>query len=176
MTWDPASQVEELAKKKLQYRLGVKKELRILPSHLSEGEQVLNLSSGMYDGANGLAVLTDRRVIFISAGVVKRRFEDFPYSKISSVQHSAGLVFGELIIFASGNKAELKNMFKDRAKEIADYIRDRISVSEGGDRALSSQPPDDSLEKLRKLGELRDAGVVSPEEFENKKRQLLAQI
>jgi Bacterial PH domain len=108
MSWDPNNQIEELASKKLNTRLGVKKELRTLPGHLQEGEQVLNLSSGMYDGAGGLIVLTDRRVIFYSAGAMKSRFEDFPYGRISSVQHSGGMMFGELIIFASGNKAELK--------------------------------------------------------------------
>lgn len=34
----------------------------------------------------------------------------------------------------------------------------------------------DVYEQLRKLGELRDLGVVTPEEFEQKKRELLARI
>lgn len=34
----------------------------------------------------------------------------------------------------------------------------------------------DPMERLRKLAELRDAGVVTPAEFEAKKAELLAQI
>lgn len=137
MSGNPLEQIEQLAATKLPTRLGLKKELRSLPGLLQESEQVLNLSSGMYDGANGLVVLTDRRVCFISAGITKSRFEDFPYSRISSVQHSGRMLLGELVIFASGNKAELKSMAKDRAKEIADYIRDRIS---GQSEQVSSHP------------------------------------
>ncbi|MCK6081295.1 SHOCT domain-containing protein [Microbacterium sp. EYE_5] len=36
--------------------------------------------------------------------------------------------------------------------------------------------PNDALETLRKLGELRDAGVVTPAEFELKKAELLARL
>lgn len=183
MAWNPQDQIEELAKKKLNNRLGVKKELRTLPSHLSEGEVVLNLSSGIYDGVNGLVVLTDRRVIFISAGMTKSRFEDFPYGRISSVQHSGGMLMGGIVIFASGNKAELKSMIKDRAKEIGDYIRDRIHAppevqAPSAPQAAPSPGPtaDDPFEKLRKLGELRDAGVITDEDFEAKKQQLLAEM
>ena len=136
----------------------------------------------MYDGSNGLVVLTDRRVIFTSAGIANSRFEDFSYDRISSVQHTGGLMLDGLTIFASGNKAELKSMLKDRAKEIGEYIRRRISDPSAVAPPLpeAAPPPSaevsDPLERLRKLGELRDAGVVSPEEFEEKKRKLLGEI
>lgn len=183
MAWNPQDQIEELAKKKLSHRMGLRKELRTLPSHLAEGEDVLNMSNGMYDGVQGLIVLTDRRVIFISAGMTKSRFEDFPYGRISSVQHSGGMMFGELVIFTSGNKAELKQMIKDRAKEIGDYIRDRIHAQTDAQAPTTpeaaptpGQSADDPFEKLRKLGELRDAGVITDEDFEAKKQQLLAEM
>jgi hypothetical protein len=77
---DVQSQVSEMANERLNgaQRLGVRKEIKTLSSHLGEGEQVLNLSNGMYSGNSGLVVLTDRRVIFYSAGMGRSRFEDFP--------------------------------------------------------------------------------------------------
>ena len=42
--------------------------------------------------------------------------------------------------------------------------------------AGQSAARDDVLEQLRELGELRDAGVVTPEEFDRKKAELLARI
>lgn len=177
MSFDPASQIEDLAKSKLNNRLGLRKELKQLPSHLAEGEQVVNLSSGMYDGANGLVVLTDRRVIFTSAGMVKSRFEDFPYSKISSVQHSSGVMFGELTLFASGNRAELKQMLKDRAKEIATYVRERAGDGASAVAAPPAAPPPaeggDVADQIRKLGELKEQGLLSQDEFDAQKRKLL---
>jgi hypothetical protein len=37
-------------------------------------------------------------------------------------------------------------------------------------------PTEDPFEKLRKLGELRDAGIISPEEFEAKKASIMDAI
>ncbi len=175
-TWNPAAQIERLAKNKLPHRLGLKKELRTLPSHLAEGEQVINLSSGMYDGMNGLVVLTVRRVIFISAGIVKQRFEDFGYDKITSVQTSSGMMFGELTLHASGNKAAMTQIIKERAKEIGEYVRNQIWGSGPAVRPTQTAPADaplDEADQIRKLAELRDQGILTQDEFDAKKRQIL---
>jgi hypothetical protein len=42
--------------------------------------------------------------------------------------------------------------------------------------AAKSADESDVFELIRKLGELRDAGLVSPEEFETKKAELLARL
>jgi hypothetical protein len=68
-----------------------------------------------------------------------------------------------------------------QADVLADHIRNKISPRE------SSQCPSpttvatpagerDVYEKLRKLGELRDAEVLTPEEFEAKKASRLSEI
>jgi hypothetical protein len=170
-------EIQELASKKLQMKMGVRKELKRLPHHLNDGEQVINLSSGMYDGKQGLIVLTDQRVIFTSEGVGSSRLEDFPYSRISSVQTSTGMTFGELTIYVSGNKAQIKQLIKDRAPEIGDYIRGRISDSAGAPPQVAATPPpapsSDPTDELRKFAALRDEGIISEDEFQAKKRQVL---
>jgi hypothetical protein len=75
-----------LANKKLRHKLGVRKELKNLPSLLHESEQVLNLAAGEYDDHQGLLAVTDGRLLFFEKGMVRSRQEDFPYSKISSIQ------------------------------------------------------------------------------------------
>lgn len=177
------ARIENLAQK-LNVKFMVRKELKKLPSMLYEHENVLNLVNGRYEGNEGLIVVTDRRVMFIDEGVVRSHREDFPYERISSVQCSTGMMSGKLVIFASGNKAELDNILpKQQANAVADLIRDKIS----GSVATSQVPPppvmappapatDDPYEKLRKLGELRDAGILTPEEFQAKKASLLDSI
>jgi hypothetical protein len=46
----------------------------------------------------------------------------------------------------------------------------------GADKPTAAPGTGDPLEALRKLGELRDAGVVTEEEFQAKKKELLAAI
>ena len=72
---DIRSDLRELANKKLRHKLGVKTELKNLPSLLHENEQVLNLAAGHYDGHQGLLVVTDRRLLFYEKGLGRSRQE-----------------------------------------------------------------------------------------------------
>jgi hypothetical protein len=176
-----AERIAELAEKKLNMKMGVKRELKGLGDLLSENEEVLNLARGVYDGRQGLVVLTDRRVLFTERGMTRSRLEDFPYDRISSVQTSTQMVSGKLKIFVSGNAAEIDNVVpKQRAPEIGDYIRSRIHQQPAGAapsaQEAASSPANDPLAQLKQLGELRDAGILTPEEFESKKAELLSRM
>lgn len=136
----------------------------------------MHLDCGVYGGGNGLVVVTDRRVMFVLEGLAKSRLEDFPYERISSVQTEKGVINGKMIIFASGNKAEISSLTKGLVTEIGDYIRDRIAKAQKVSSAATPAPPaaTDPIDRLKKLAELRDAGVLSPEEFEEQKAKILA--
>jgi hypothetical protein len=175
---DAESRLEALAKDKLAYQMGVKKELRNLLGLLYEQELVVNLARGSYDGKQGLVVVTDRRVLFLSEGIGRHKLEDFPYDKVNSVQSEKGMVNGGLKIFASGNAAVIENVYpKERAPEIGDYVRSRLHKAAPEPIAtVAPAAAADPMEQIRKLGELRDAGVLTTEEFDQKKRELLERI
>lgn len=174
----------QAAKDKMQARLGAGREMKRLTSHLWEGETVHLMAAGRYGGGTGLVVLTDRRLLFVLDGMTRQAIEDFPLDKVSSVQWSSGIALGTLTIFASGNKADIDQMNKKDGKQIADTVRARLAqpVPPAHQPApVQQMPPQpasgpDVYEQLRKLGELRDLGVVTPEEFEHKKRELLSRI
>jgi hypothetical protein len=175
------ARIEELAESKLGKagRVIVRREIRKLSGKLGDREEVVNLARGKYDGKQGLLIVTDRRVLFVEEGVVRSRIEDFPYERVSSVQTERGVVHGKVIIFASGNKAEIDNIMpKDRAVEIGDYTRAKISRSLDADRPQTPPPapPSDPAERLAKLARLRDSGVISEEEFESQKSRILSEI
>lgn len=169
-----------LASQKLRSRLGIKKELANLPTLLAEDEHVLNLAAGQYDDRQGLLAVTDTRLIFHEKGMVRSRQEDFPYSKISSIQTSTGMVFGELSIFVSGNKAKIHHVVpKERTNEIGDYIRARISDTAPAP-AASTVPPErnqaDPATRLKALQSMHSEGLISAEEYESKRLQILADL
>ena len=167
------------AKDKMRVKFGAGREIKRLTGHLWEGEIVDQMTTGAYGKGTGLVVLTDRRLLFVQDGIMSNTTEDFPMDKVSSVQWSSGMVMGSVTIFASGNKSEIKNVNKDDGKEMVDKIRHRISAP-----ASPAPPPStttdvlqaDPMEQLKKLAELRDAGVVTPEEFETKKAELLGRL
>ena len=183
----------QAAKDRMQNRFGAGREMKRLVNHLWEGEQVQLMAAGRYGAGQGLLVLTDRRLLFVMDGLTRQTTEDFPLDKVSSVQWTTSMVWGTLTIFASGNKADIDQMDKKDGKQLADAIRGRLAAPARpvhappslmhqhalGRPSAMPQPPTagpDVYEQLRKLGELRDLGVVTPDEFDTKKRELLSRI
>jgi hypothetical protein len=171
----------EAARSKMRIKMGAGREIKHLQEHLWEQEQVRAMTTGTYGPGTGLVVLTGRRLLFVKDGVISKATEDFPLEKISSVQWSSGLASGTITIFASGNKAEIKNVNKDDGKSLTDLLR-AVITGQAAVGARADESPtggsssEDIFDQLRKLGELRDAGIVTAEEFEKKKAELLSRM
>jgi len=167
------------AKQKMRTKIGAGREIKKFTGYLWEDETVDLMAGGTYGSGQGLLALTDRRLLFLKDGVFSKTTEDFPMEKISSVQWSSGFGTGTLTVFASGNKAKIKNVQKDDGRQIADTIRERLSgkaaPSPQREEAGAAHQPD-IYEQLAKLGKLRDAGVLTPEEFDTKKAELLSRL
>jgi Bacterial PH domain/Protein of unknown function (DUF2510)/Short C-terminal domain len=161
----------EAAKAKMRIKFGAGREVKKLPGHLWEDETVELLSSGQVGENNGLLALTGHRLIFLFEGWMgKSAFEDFPITNISSISYKAGMILATIEVYASGNKAVIKNVNKADAKDIADAIRARLGrpAAEATAQAAPSE-----ADELAKWAALRDSGVISAEDFQVKKRQLL---
>jgi hypothetical protein len=168
----------ERARSLMSYKLGSNREIRRLAEYLWDDEEVERMVNARYGGGTGLLVLTNRRLLFLKDGMMKQTLEDFPLDKVSSVQWSSGLTLGKLTIFASGNKAEVDQVQKKDGKDLADHVRERIaggSASSGpvSTPAASSSAAASVADELKKLAELRDAGVLTEGEFAAQKARLL---
>jgi putative oligomerization/nucleic acid binding protein len=96
------------------------------------------------------------------------------------------MALGTPTVFASGNKAGIKNVNKKDGKPLADALRECLaSRGHGAPSSVTQQQPpqpaaaassDEVFAKLRQLGELRDAGIVTAGEFETKKAELLSRL
>ncbi|MGY2703816.1 MULTISPECIES: PH domain-containing protein [unclassified Nocardioides] len=176
----------EAAMAKMSYKSGSKREIRRLPEHLWHDERVELMVGGAYGPGTGILVLTDRRLIFVKDGMTAKVSEDFPLDKVSSVQWQTGMMLGTISIFASGNKAEIKNVQKTDGKALTDAVRARIA---GTPQEPQAQPPavseqsgastggaGDAHERLRRLAELHRDGILTDDEFSAKKQQLLDEL
>lgn len=166
------------AMSKMEIKVGGKREIKRLPEHLWEGEQVERMTTGAYGAGTGLLVATDRRLLFVKDGIMAKTSEDFPYEKISSVQWHSGMLMGTVTVFVSGNKAEIKNVSKGDGKAIVDLVRNRTSTGGAVAAPAAGAPASttDPMVQLKQLGELRDAGILSDEEFAAKKAEILARL
>ena len=159
------------------WRMGGKRELKELAGHLHEGETVRFIAQGTYENDQGILVLTDVRLLFLFHGVMRQAKEDFPLRLISSVQTKSGIATGEMRVFVSGNSSSISGIVKSDLEPLADAVRQGMATQHA---APATAPPvdsaDDPYEALRKLASLRDAGVLTEDEFEAKKQDLLSRM
>jgi hypothetical protein len=88
------------------------------------------------------------------------------------------------VVNASGTDPRLLPEVKKAKLRMHGIDPEQLAIQQGFGAAPAAQPPqeaasssdaevDDQLERLAKLGQLRDAGVLTPEEFEAQKRRIL---
>lgn len=143
-----------------------------------------------YRGYNGTLVLDKRGVTikrgakgFILGGGMLRGDKTIPYRSITAVQlKMAGLTAGYIQLSLQGGQEAKGGLFQStkdensvhfyqgknkQFQEAKAIIEERIEASLGGTPATSN------LDELKKLAELKEAGVITEDEFEKKKKELL---
>jgi hypothetical protein len=137
---------------------GLVNELRALPHRLPDGDQVEELELANLSGQPGLLARTERRVLFLVGGepvvAVSRRRAETSWGTTDE----RGL--GDIEITAGPASYRLNGVWAP------------ARFTDRHDRPASS----DLVARVRDLAELRDAGLLSDEEFAARRTQLLDQI
>ena len=152
--------------------------------HLDADEEILASVMGAYEmqimGKNsvrtGVFLATDRRLVFFTKKLTGFDMESFPYDKISSVEAGKSLMGRKVTFFASGNKAAIKWINEGDVDAFIATVREK---SESKTAAVSRSPASvtESIpDQIRKLAALRDEGIVSDTEFEQKKAELFSRM
>lgn len=165
------SEIENLKLDSFRKFLG-RKEINELPEILSANEKIDNLIQGIYNKGQGILVSTNRRLVFVDKGLLYGlRVEDFPLEKITSIQYETGLIFGQVKIHISANIAVIDQVDKAAARKFAEFVRDKLSQPKEAAQQKIQEP--NILDQLEKLGNLKERGILSDEEFQQQKRKLL---
>ncbi|UMY64923.1 MULTISPECIES: PH domain-containing protein [unclassified Flavobacterium] len=162
---------------KLNPSVANKREVNELPSVLMDDEIIEKISAGFLDEGkgstgHGLLIATNYRAIFIDKSLIGFgiKMEDFPYDKISSVSVETGFMKGVVKIICSGNTAKINLMVG--AKEFSEFIRQK-TISRP---TIPNRSEPNVLEQIEKLADLKAKGILSEEEFLDKKAQLLSKL
>ncbi|MEU6982498.1 PH domain-containing protein [Streptomyces sp. NPDC046324] len=143
-------------------------------------EAVDMLAGGNYSNGAGLLALTNLRLIFFKHGFMSQKLEDFPLGNISSVQWSAGLLMGTLSVFASGNKADIKQVAKPHGEALSSRLRMLIATAKAPEASPAPVPAQagapDVASRLATLDQLRAAGAITDEEYRDRRAAILASI
>jgi hypothetical protein len=153
---------------------------------LAEGDEGIDAPAMSFEvGDDGLR-LTAR------TGTLTKRTFEFAYPDVTSVGYDEGLTY-DFVFEAGGTTYQVTNVTADRSeiRDVVAFVRDRRGAARRRERAADASAADasadadagatadgsgataDVAEQLREWAALRDEGIITDEEFEAKKRDLL---
>lgn len=138
---------------------------RMKISYPSESDAQCILCRDHAIASDELIVCTDRSVFYLP--YLSSGFEQYDFSTISAVTiASVKFVPSVCLTISNGNSAKLY-VPSDDAEKMAEYIKGKISVA-------SPPPVFSPADEILKYKNLLDIGAITSEEYEAKKKQLLA--
>ncbi len=172
---------------------------------LTRGEQVTYIAvqkAMTYDPTPEIVVLTNRRFIHYKQNMLGRaQFTDHIWRELKEAKLEEGVMRATLTLFASnGETLRIDNLVKEQARrlyaiaqEMEENVREELRLrameekrAEAGGVYLpgmmsaaagsTAAPADEPLQALSKLKQLMEAGLITPDEFETKKKEILARL
>ena len=155
----------------------------LVREHLEAEEKVLHSVFGAYETKrmgndtirNGAFFATNLRLVFYAKRTFGFDMEVYPYENISSFEIGKSLMGHKISFFASGNKVKMKWIQKGDVVDFISYVKSRMGKSSF---VNNTNPSDvqDIPEQITKLAQLVDSGILSQDEFQAKKAELLARM
>ena len=125
-------------------------------------------------------MVTDSEVIWANKGMFRSKAHRITRTSVSSIAYSKGLLHDTMTVnVAGGDAADTSIKLSRGERGVAESI---MSVLREPLEALSHPSPEstsaaeDVPDQIRKLAELRDAGILTDKEFDSKKSELLARM
>ena len=130
----------------------------------------------------------------MAGAMLGSKMASYDYRNLSGVHVEAGLLTGFVALQGPGLESSdmsylrsgkndpwkvphaLAIADKNQARERAAILRALVAEAQQAGQAATSATVPDVTDQLRKLGELRDAGIVTEEEFAAKKAELLSRL
>lgn len=153
-------------------------------------------AAAVINGVNGQLIVYPDKVRITRKGVFAKAYQgffagekDIYYNQLGSVLvKQAGVATLGYISFASSGNVERRRRFFDAAHDentvtfgrrvtpqFLENVRQYIEARMHAPR-IATVPAPDAAEQLVKLADLRDRGIVSAEEYEAKRKELLARM
>lgn len=154
-------------------------------SHLNSGESIISWGEG-YIGKlmgkgketqhNGVLIVTGARVAFYRKGFVGEVIETIPLKSITSIERKSTLGHRVIRIHTSHDDLEFKTFSKESELSLVEAIEDGRGLKSESTTVEKNNVSHDPYEQLKKLAELKDAGIISDDEFQSKKSKLMELI
>lgn len=166
------------------------KDIEAIEEHLDSDEQIhyilkgasISIEGGNSEDRKGSltgtvrSAVTDTRVLtVVPQKIMGEDTKSLPYDDMGGVDFNKGLANKYLKIQSHGRTYKIHTTDTENTKSAKDYVRKRKKEVKSENKAPTGSEPDPT-EQLKNIKELHDSGVLSDEEFEEKKSDLLDKI
>ena len=141
-------------------------------------------------------VLTNKRVIIFRQGLLGSSFHDIPWRDVRDIHVKEGLLGATFFVQpVTGNHVHVDSLPKAQARKLYQFgqemeeqvhhqrrqrdLEDKRAAAGGitlGTGINGGAPADDPMQKLQQLKALHDQGLISPQEYETKKAEILSRF
>lgn len=157
------------------------KNLELVKSHLKNGDSIKFSVYGAYETKvmgndslrNGIFVATESGITFFAKKLMGYDLESFPFENISSIEQSKGLMGHTITLFASGNKSSMKWISTSDVLGFLNFVKSNIGNPKVENNNIGNT---DIPSQIQKLSELKDQGILTEDEFNLKKTELLSKM
>lgn len=164
--------------------------IKFKSSHLKSGENVVAWSDGYIGNVmgtgknaqhNGVLLVTDLRVTFYRKGIIGEIIQNIPLKSITSIERKSTLGHRVIRLHTSHDDLEFKTFSKEGELQLIDAIESgrgltAIALNDTNTIIKDEEVKEDEFSKLQKLAKLKEAGIISEEEYQVKRADLLSRI
>jgi hypothetical protein len=153
---------------------GTKKEVFELPNIIENDEKIKALTSGLTDGNTWLIVATNKRIIMLDKGMIYGvKQVDIPLNRINSISHSKGMLLGKISITDGAVTRTIENIANQTISFFCDTVKKEIELSKNAENTINTSNTYSAADEIMKFKELLDLGLLTQEEFNKKKKDIL---
>ncbi|ODS22783.1 hypothetical protein AB835_12415 [Candidatus Endobugula sertula] len=151
-------------------------------SHLESDDKVVTsvegyigdmMGKGDNTQHNGALIVTSKQVAFYRKGLLGEILETIPLKSITSIERRPTLRHCTIRIHTSHDDLTFKTLDKEQEAIVVKAIEDGRAIEPVSQTAPA---PQNGLDTLRELNELKELGIITEEEFNAKKQTILAAI
>ncbi len=174
-------------------------EIENIAERLDEGEKVLEVAKqartkpgGAFISGGNTVFATDRRLIIRNPTMLgaRQNIEDFEYDTITHVKLEKGLFSATLVFtvpgmatsakkspWGRGEDGAIDGIPKDKAEKILKIIRHGIvEAKKESQKPVQVVQQISTADELAKLAKLKEQGILSDEEFDKMKKDLISKM
>jgi len=149
--------------------------------HLDKGDSIVATAEG-YIGKmmgkgdktqhNGCLIITHHKAAFYRKGIFGEILKAIPLKNITSVDRKSTLGHRVIKLDAANDHLEFKGFSKKNDKLITEAIENGRNIDSNNHAVIEPS----GIDKIKQLGELKEQGLITEQEFEDKKTSILATI